>query len=146
MSTSSLSATFYAAAVKNHSNSAMDNLRSQDGWFSHQADDRKVLTILKNIAYKTSMAGLVVLGSIELVAKTALSLVAYGFSLISTPIEWTIKTPYSLIKNKQMPDLSISNKIYSFGNDLLGDQNVRPVYCSLYNLFFDRNRLTQGVV
>lgn len=141
MSTSST----YDAVMTNYSYTAVKNLSKPDGYFSHQVNDRKLLTVLKNIAFKTSMLGLVCLGSIEWVAKSALSLIAYTFSLIATPIEWAVKTPYSLYNNQEFPALTTSDKIFEFGRDLLKPENPNGVSVSLYSFLFIRNRLTQGL-
>lgn len=124
------------------------NLQSNNGYFSQQIYDTKLVTILKNVAYKVTLVSLPLLSSIELVARSCLSLVCYGFSLITTPIEWTLKAPVSLGYYKQLPTTLISNKIYQLGLDL-SSYNCRVTWagwCSIYSFLFIRNHLSQGLL
>jgi hypothetical protein len=125
-----------------------NNVESNDGYFSRQIYDTKLVTILKNVAYKATMFSLPLLSSIELVARSCLSLVAYAVSLIATPIEWTLKVPVSVGYYKELPTTSISNKIYQFGFDLCNyNYGVSCVaWRSFYRVLFERNHVTQGLL
>jgi hypothetical protein len=148
-STTSLSAKLYHGTVENSLTwNAYQSVLSPNGYVSRQIYDTKLVTILKNVGYKTSMLCLAVLAPIEWVARTSLSLVAYSFSLISTPIEWTLKTPFSLVFYKQLPTISISNKIYQFAYDLSNyNYGIAGVSgCAISNLLLHRNNLTHGLL
>jgi hypothetical protein len=124
------------------------NLTNVDGYFSRQMYDTKLVTVLKNVAYKTSMLTLAVLAPIEWIARSSLALVAYSLSLISTPIEWAVRTPVSLFYYKELPSISISRKIYQLAYDLsnynLGSIDIFG--CALHNFLFYRNHLAEGLL
>jgi hypothetical protein len=147
-STTSLSARLYNGIVEKPLTwKAFNVVYSSNGCLSNQLYDTKLVTILKNVGYKTSMLSLAILGPIEWVARSSLSLVAYSFSLISTPIEWIIKAPVALYY-KELPDTSISNKIYRFGYALLNfNAGISlSIGAAINNFIFYRNHLTQGLL
>jgi len=144
-STSSLLARGYDGIIcSSLTERALDCLYN-GGCFSHQLYDTKLVTVLKNVGYKASRLGIAVLAPIELVARSALSLIAYGFSLISTPVELTLKAPVSLLFYRELPRMSISKKIYQLGYDLCYHNRLiaEEFGASISNFLFYGNNLTQ---
>jgi hypothetical protein len=102
--------------------------------------DKIPVVILKNMAFKVSMIGVIALSPIEFIAKTCLGLIAYSFYSITLPIETLVKTPYSLYKYGDWPVTSISNKIYQLSYDLLR-YNLPGIGYGIRNLILARNQL-----
>lgn len=119
-----------------------------DGPLKQSIFDTKLVTILKNVAFKMTQLEIIAFGPIEWVARASLALVAFSFHLISTPIEWMIETPFLALNNRKDHNMIISRN-FRFLSHCLLQSNIflaRNWGASVYNFLLARNHLTRGLL